>query len=122
MADGRAGNLPTKIHKNDPAKVHNLILYTLSQTLVNAAFARVLWYNKGILSTGEIGVSDKNLLEKLRAEYEQKIAEMELRHKQEMDLLKEQLSSMRKLLFCKRQNIVCPNRQKKKQPEGCVTA
>ena len=52
-----------------------------------------------ILNEGEIGVSDNSLLEKLKAEYEQKIAEMELRHKQEMDLMKEQLSSMRKLLF-----------------------
>lgn len=44
-------------------------------------------------------MSDNSLLEKLKAEYEQKIAEMELRHKQEMDLMKEQLSSMRRLLF-----------------------
>ena len=44
-------------------------------------------------------MSDNSLLEKLKAEYEQKIAEMEQRHKQEMDLMKEQLSSMRRLLF-----------------------
>ena len=57
-------------------------------------------------------MSDKNLLEKIKAEYEQKNAEMELRHKQEMDLLKEQLSSMRKLLFLsksERTKIVLPN-------------
>nr|WP_303726367.1 hypothetical protein [Anaerovibrio lipolyticus] len=57
-------------------------------------------------------MSDNSLLEKLKAEYEQKIAEMELRHKQEMDLMKEQLSSMRKLLFSsksERTKIVLPN-------------
>ena len=57
-------------------------------------------------------MSDNSLLEKLKAEYEQKIAEMELRHKQEMDLMKEQLSSMRKLLFLsksERTKIVLPN-------------
>ena len=57
-------------------------------------------------------MSDNSLLEKLKVEYEQKIAEMELRHKQEMDLMKEQLSSMRKLLFSsksERTKIVLPN-------------
>ncbi|ORU01415.1 Transposase IS66 [Anaerovibrio sp. JC8] len=57
-------------------------------------------------------MSDNSLLEKLKAEYEQKIAEMELRHKQEMDLMKEQLASMRKLLFSsksERTKIVLPN-------------
>ena len=44
-------------------------------------------------------MSDNSLLEKLKAEYEQKIAEMELRHKQEIALLKEENASMRKLLF-----------------------
>ena len=44
-------------------------------------------------------MTDKNSLEKLRAEYEQKIAEMELRHKQEIALLKEENAFMRKLLF-----------------------
>ena len=71
-----------------------------------------MWYNRGILNAGEIGVSDNSLLEKLKAEYEQKIAEMELRHKQEMDLMKEQLSSMRRLLFSsksERTKIILPN-------------
>ena len=57
-------------------------------------------------------MSDNSLLEKLKAEYEQKIAEMELRHKQEMDLMKEQLSSMRRLLFSsksERTKIILPN-------------
>ena len=57
-------------------------------------------------------MSDNSLLEKLKAEYEQKIAEMELRHKQEIDLMKEQLASMRKPLFSsksERTKIVLPN-------------
>ena len=57
-------------------------------------------------------MSDNSLLEKLKAEYEQKIAEMELRHKQEIDLLKEENASMRKLLFSsksERTKIVLPN-------------
>ena len=57
-------------------------------------------------------MSDNSLLEKLKAEYEQKIAEMELRHKQEMDLMKEQLASMRRLLFSsksERTKIILPN-------------
>ena len=51
-------------------------------------------------------------MEKLRAEYEQKIAEMELRHKQEIALLKEENASMRKLLFAsksERTRIILPN-------------
>ena len=51
-------------------------------------------------------MTDKNSLEKLRAEYEQKIAEMELRHKQEIALLKEENASMRKLLL--RPNLNAP--------------
>lgn len=57
-------------------------------------------------------MTDKNSLEKLRAEYEQKIAEMELRHKQEISLLKEENASMRKLLFAsksERTRIILPN-------------
>ena len=57
-------------------------------------------------------MSDNSLLEKLKAEYEQKIAEMELRHKQEIALLKEENASMHKLLFSsksERTKIVLPN-------------
>ena len=57
-------------------------------------------------------MTDKNSLEKLRAEYEQNIAEMELRHKQEIALLKEENASMRKLLFAsksERTRIILPN-------------
>ena len=68
-------------------------------------------------------MSDTSSLEKLKAEYEQKIAEMEscyqqkyyemeLRHKQEIALLKEENASMRKLLFSsksERTKIVLPN-------------
>ena len=50
----------------------------------------LLDYNISIFYMGEFCVTDKKLLEKLRAEYEQKIAEMELRYKQEIALLKEE--------------------------------
>ena len=33
-----------------------------------------------------------------------------------------QMTEGKRQIIRKRQNIVCPNRQKKKQPEGCVTA
>ena len=74
MAHGRIGNNPTDKCKKDVPNPHNLILHNLPRTLVNAAFARVLWYNIGIFYTGEFCVTDKNSLEKLKAEYEQKIA------------------------------------------------
>ena len=57
-------------------------------------------------------MTDKNLLEKLRAEYEQKIAEMELRYKQEIALLKKENASMRRRLFSsksERTKIILPN-------------
>ena len=57
-------------------------------------------------------MTDKNLLEKLSAEYEQKIAEMELRYKQEIALLKEENASMRRRLFSsksERTKIILPN-------------
>lgn len=90
MAHIGLGNHPAYQCEKDISHPHNLILYKLPYPLVNAAFARGLLYNISILYTGEFYVTDKNSLEKLRAEYEQKIAEMELRHKQEIALLKEE--------------------------------
>ena len=57
-------------------------------------------------------MTDKNSLEKLKAEYEQKIAEMELRYKQEIALLKEENAAMRRRLFSsksERTKIILPN-------------
>ena len=48
------------------AIVYYFILYTSFHPPVFAAFARTLWFNKGILNAGEIGVSDNSLLEKLK--------------------------------------------------------
>lgn len=72
--------------KLDPFSKDVFMFCGRHKTLVNAAFSRVLWYNKSILNAGEISVSENSLLEKL--------------------------SSMRKLLFSsksERTRIILPN-------------